>query len=139
MSLEITYVQNFLVKDSNLLKLLLVVFGFGSQTFICGFNRQNICSVGDLFSVRKLDLRTLFQGHLGPQRPWSEHFNFKPSMAQAPKDRAKKNKRGFKLLIWFRDTLRHILQPLLSQSSRTKIHFDSISSGKATSLLSHKF
>jgi hypothetical protein len=33
-----------LVKDSYLLKLLLVVFGFGSQTFICGFNRQNICS-----------------------------------------------------------------------------------------------
>ena len=45
MSLEITYVQNFLVKDSNLLKLLLVAFGFGSQTFICGFSRQNICSV----------------------------------------------------------------------------------------------
>jgi hypothetical protein len=45
MSLEITYVQNFLVKDYNLLKLLLVVFGFGSQTFICGFSRQNICSV----------------------------------------------------------------------------------------------
>ena len=45
MSLEITYVQNFLVKDSNLLKLLLVALGFGSQTFICGFSRQNICSV----------------------------------------------------------------------------------------------
>jgi hypothetical protein len=44
MSLEITFVQNFLVTDSNLLKLLLVIFGFGSQTFICGFSRQNICS-----------------------------------------------------------------------------------------------
>ena len=49
MSLEITYVQNFLVKDYNLLKLLLVVFGFGSQTFICGFSRQNICSVFVIF------------------------------------------------------------------------------------------
>ena len=45
MSLEITYVQNILVKDSYLLKLLLVALGFGSQTFICGFSRQNICSV----------------------------------------------------------------------------------------------
>ena len=47
MSLEITYVQNFLVKDSYLLKLLLVALGFGSQTFICGFSRQNICSVDE--------------------------------------------------------------------------------------------
>jgi hypothetical protein len=45
MSLEIAWKQNILVKDSNLLKLLLVVLGFGSQTFICGFSRQNICSV----------------------------------------------------------------------------------------------
>jgi hypothetical protein len=45
MFLEITYVQNILVKDSYLLKLLLVALGFGSQTFICGFSRQNICSV----------------------------------------------------------------------------------------------
>ena len=37
--------QNILVTDSNLLKLLLVVFGFGSQIFICGFSRQNINSV----------------------------------------------------------------------------------------------
>ena len=35
MSLEITYVQNILVKDSYLLKLQLVDLGFGSQTFIC--------------------------------------------------------------------------------------------------------
>ena len=42
MSLEITYVQNFLVKDSYLLKLVLVALGFGSQTFIRGFSRQNI-------------------------------------------------------------------------------------------------
>ena len=42
MSLEIAWKQNILVKDSNLLKLLLVVLGFGSQTFI---SRQNICSV----------------------------------------------------------------------------------------------
>ena len=45
MSLEIAWKQNILVKDSSLLKLLLVVFGFGSQTFVCGFSRQNICSV----------------------------------------------------------------------------------------------
>ena len=45
MSLEIAWKQNILVTDSNLLKSLLVVFGFGSQAFICGFGRQNICSV----------------------------------------------------------------------------------------------
>jgi hypothetical protein len=45
MSLEIAWKQNILVKDSYLLKLLLVALGFGSQTFICGFSRQNICSV----------------------------------------------------------------------------------------------
>ena len=46
MSLEIAWKQNILVTDSNLLKSLLVVFGFGSQAFICEFSRQNICSVG---------------------------------------------------------------------------------------------
>ena len=45
MSVEITYVEKFLVTDYNLLKSLLFAFGFGSQTFICGFSRQNICSV----------------------------------------------------------------------------------------------
>ena len=45
MSLEIAWKQNILVTDSNLLKSLLVVFGFGSQAFICGFSRQKICSV----------------------------------------------------------------------------------------------
>ena len=45
MSLEIAWKQNILVTDSNLLKSLLVVFGFGSQAFVCGFSRQNICSV----------------------------------------------------------------------------------------------
>ena len=45
MSLEIAWKQNILVTDSYLLKLLLVVFGFGSQAFICGFSRQNINSV----------------------------------------------------------------------------------------------
>ena len=44
MSVEIAWKENILVTDSNLLKLLLVVFGFGSQTLICGFSRQNICS-----------------------------------------------------------------------------------------------
>ena len=45
MSLEIAWKQNILVTDSNLLKSLLVVFGFGLQAFVCEFSRQNICSV----------------------------------------------------------------------------------------------
>ena len=45
MSLEIAWKQHILVTDSNLLKSLLVVFGFGSKTFVCEFSRQNICSV----------------------------------------------------------------------------------------------
>ena len=45
MSVEIAWKQNILVTDFYLLKSLLVVFGFGSQAFICGFSRQNICSV----------------------------------------------------------------------------------------------
>ena len=45
MSVEIAWKQNNLVTDFHLLKLLQVVFGFGLQTFICDFSRQNICSV----------------------------------------------------------------------------------------------
>ena len=45
MSVEIAWKQNNLVTDFPLLKLLLVVFGFGLQAFICEFSRQNICSV----------------------------------------------------------------------------------------------
>ena len=45
MSVEIAWKQNILITDSNLLKSLLVVFGFGSQAFVCGFSRQNINSV----------------------------------------------------------------------------------------------
>ena len=45
MSVEIAWKQNILVTDFHLLKSLLVVFWFGSQAFICGFSRQNICSV----------------------------------------------------------------------------------------------
>ena len=52
MSLEIAWKQNILVTDSNLLKSLLVVFGFGSQVFICGFRRQNICSVKEYSFLR---------------------------------------------------------------------------------------
>ena len=44
MSVEIAWKQNILVTDFYLLKSLLVVLGFGSQAFICGFSRQNICS-----------------------------------------------------------------------------------------------
>ena len=46
MSVEIAWKQNILVTYFQLLKSLIVVFGFGSQAFICGFSRQNICSVG---------------------------------------------------------------------------------------------
>ena len=45
MSSKIAWKQNILVTDFHLLKSLLVVFGFGSQAFICEFSRQNICSV----------------------------------------------------------------------------------------------
>ena len=45
MSVEIAWKQNILVTDSYLLKLLLVVLGFGLQAFVCDFSRQNICSV----------------------------------------------------------------------------------------------
>ena len=44
MSVEIAWKQNILVKDFHLLKSMLVVFGFGSQAFVCGFSRQNINS-----------------------------------------------------------------------------------------------
>ena len=45
MSVEIAWKQNILVTDFQLLKSLLVVLGFGSQAFVCGFSRQNINSV----------------------------------------------------------------------------------------------
>ena len=45
MSVEIAWKQNILVTDFHLLKSLLVVFGFGSQAFVCGFSRQNINNV----------------------------------------------------------------------------------------------
>ena len=45
MSVEIAWKQNILVTDFQLVKSLLVVLGFGSQAFVCGFSRQNICSV----------------------------------------------------------------------------------------------
>ena len=45
MSVEIAWKQNILVTDFHLLKPLLVVLGFGSQAFVCGFSRQNINSV----------------------------------------------------------------------------------------------
>ena len=48
MSAEIACKQNILVTDFHLLKLLLVVLGFGSQTNVCGFSRQNICSVAKI-------------------------------------------------------------------------------------------
>ena len=55
MSVEIAWKQNILVTDFHLLKLLLVVLGFGSQTNVCGFSRQNICSASvHLLSTQEL-------------------------------------------------------------------------------------
>ena len=54
MSVEIAWKQNILVTDFYLLKSLLVVFGFGSQAFICGFSRQNINSVYDFSGVKEI-------------------------------------------------------------------------------------
>ena len=51
MSVEIAWKQNILVTDFYLLKSLLVVFGFGSQAFICGFSRQNINSAVHTFLI----------------------------------------------------------------------------------------
>ena len=53
MSVEIAWKQNILVTDFHLLKSLLVVLGFGSQAFVCGFSRQNINSVEEKFSTKK--------------------------------------------------------------------------------------
>ena len=55
MSVDIACKQNILVTDFHLLKLLLVVFGFGSQTNVRGFSRQNIFSVLMILRVVKLD------------------------------------------------------------------------------------
>ena len=54
MSVEIAWKQNILVTDFYLLKSLLVVLGFGSQAFVCGFSRQNINSVGQKFGETPL-------------------------------------------------------------------------------------
>ena len=60
MSVEIAWKQNILVTDFYLLKSLLVVFGFGSQAFICGFSRQNINSVGGNF-LKKIIVACLLE------------------------------------------------------------------------------
>ena len=60
MSVEIAWKQNILVTDFYLLKSLLVVLGFGSQAFVCGFNRQNINSVEELFNVFRLQCTKVF-------------------------------------------------------------------------------
>ena len=52
MSVEIAWKQNILVTDFHLLKSLLVVLGFGSQAFVCGFSRQNINSVALIATYR---------------------------------------------------------------------------------------
>jgi hypothetical protein len=53
MSVEIAWKQNILVTDFHLLKSLLVVFGFRSQAFVCGFSRQNINSVAEVFHLSR--------------------------------------------------------------------------------------
>ena len=52
MSVEIAWKQNILVTDFHLLKSLLVVLGFGSQAFVCGFSRQNINSVDEILGIK---------------------------------------------------------------------------------------
>ena len=54
MSVEIAWKQNILVTDFHLLKSLLVVLGFGSQAFVCGFSRQNINSVVIEWSLKEM-------------------------------------------------------------------------------------
>ena len=56
MSLEIAWKQNILVTDFQLLKSLLVVFGFGLQAIICEFSRQNICSVAQVMLKQETSL-----------------------------------------------------------------------------------
>ena len=69
MSVEIACKQNILVTDFHLLKLLLVVFGFGSQTFVCGFSRQNICSLEELGVKQDMLLFEPYNKYIG--RPHS--------------------------------------------------------------------
>jgi hypothetical protein len=66
MSVEIAWKQNILVTDFHLLKSLLVVFGFGSQAFICGFSRQNINSV-DMTGIILIQTESYFY-------PGSRHY-----------------------------------------------------------------
>ena len=77
MSVEIAWKQNILVTDFHLLKSLLVVFGFGSQTFICGFSRQNINSVCIMYLELKKVFRTISRrnGHCEHLRaPFLNHL-----------------------------------------------------------------
>ena len=64
MSVEIAWKQNILVTDFHLLKSLLVVLGFGSQVFVCGFSRQNINSVEHFLYLVKRCLNLDFQIHV---------------------------------------------------------------------------
>ena len=85
MSVEIAWKQNILVTDFHLLKSLLVVFGFGSQAFVCGFSRQNINSarvkiikyntlggVVNCFYTSKEAWKIPYLAHLAhlPHQPW---------------------------------------------------------------------
>ena len=71
MSLEKAWKQNILVTDFHLLKSLQVVFGFGSQAFVCGFSRQNINSVHTQHAgqtqLAKLTVQLSVRLNMGPQ------------------------------------------------------------------------
>ena len=64
MSVEIAWKQNILVTDSYLLKLLLDVFGFGLQAFVCDFSRQNICSVTKKPASFRVNVKTQLRLHI---------------------------------------------------------------------------
>ena len=71
MSLEIAWKQNILVKDSYLLKLLLVALGFGSR--IVDSAEKNICSVLHIFLIstknkdKMKNTKTMNRLDAGPQ------------------------------------------------------------------------
>jgi hypothetical protein len=61
MSVEIAWKQNILVTDFHLLKSLLVVFGFGSQAFVCGFNKTLTVYLDTIFNDLTVVLSTLLK------------------------------------------------------------------------------
>ena len=85
MPLEIAWKQNVLVMDSNLSKLPLVVLGFGSQTFIYGFSRQNICSDFEFSQEKSISQLCLIEMFLS--LGWQSEKIDQMQYYQAPFDR----------------------------------------------------